>query len=75
MIGLSHERLGEEVCACVRTKEDSKLTIEQLIQFCSTKIAKFKIPSKLRIVEHFPKTQSGKVQKNVLKQQIKEKDA
>lgn len=63
MIGIPHERLGEEVCACVRVKEGSNLTIEDIKNFCKGNIAHFKIPSKLTIVESFPKTASGKIQK------------
>lgn len=71
MIGLPDERYGEEVCACVRVKEGADLTLEKIKEFSKGKIASFKIPSKLYIVEEFPKTASGKVQKFKLVQQFK----
>lgn len=71
VIGLPHERYGEEVCACVRIKEGANLTLEKINEFAKGKIASFKIPSKLQIVEEFPKTASGKVQKFKLVQQFK----
>lgn len=74
MIGLPHERLGEEVCACVRIRENSNLTKESLTEFCKGKIAHFKIPSQLRVVDHFPKTQSGKVQKHLLRKQFEKQN-
>ncbi|KAB0802824.1 hypothetical protein PPYR_05010 [Photinus pyralis] len=67
VIGLAHERLGEEVCACVKVQDGAELTLEAITEFCRGKLAKFKIPSQLRIVDEFPKTQSGKIQKFLLK--------
>lgn len=72
MIGLPHERLGEEVCACVRVRDGATLTLESIEKFSKGKIAKFKIPSKLKIVDEFPKTASGKIQKFKLVQQFKQ---
>ncbi|KAJ8936154.1 hypothetical protein NQ318_010565 [Aromia moschata] len=63
VIGLPNERLGEEVCACVRVKENCTLTLEELRSFCQGQIASFKIPSALEIIESFPVTTSGKIQK------------
>ncbi|XP_044268322.1 medium-chain acyl-CoA ligase ACSF2, mitochondrial isoform X2 [Tribolium madens] len=67
VIGLPHERLGEEVCACIRVKPGTNVTFEDIVSFCKGKLAHFKIPSKLKIVEEFPKTTSGKIQKFKLK--------
>lgn len=73
VIGLSHERLGEEVCACIKLREGAKLTHDSLIEFCKEKIANYKIPSQLRIVDSFPKTTSGKIKKFLLKEQFESK--
>jgi len=66
VIGVPHERLGEEVCACIRVQEGVSVTLESIKSFCKGKISHFKIPSKLNIVESFPKTASGKIQKFLL---------
>ncbi|KAF5305882.1 hypothetical protein FQA39_LY09121 [Lamprigera yunnana] len=70
VIGLPNERLGEEVCACVRIQEGSHFDHDSLIKFCKGKIANYKIPTQLRIVTSFPKTTSGKIQKFLLKKQF-----
>ncbi|KAK5649163.1 hypothetical protein RI129_004055 [Pyrocoelia pectoralis] len=70
IIGMKSERLGEEVCACVRVKPGSNLTLDSLKVFCKGKIANYKIPSHLKVMDTFPKTTSGKTQKFLLKQQI-----
>lgn len=71
MIGLPHERLGEEVCACLRVRKDAIVTLETVVGFCKGKISFFKIPSQVRIMNDFPKTTSGKIQKMKLVEQFK----
>ncbi|KAL3269657.1 hypothetical protein HHI36_008720 [Cryptolaemus montrouzieri] len=66
VIGLPHERLGEEVCACVKMCSDKILKLEEIVTFCEGKMAYFKIPRQLRIVDSFPRTISGKIQKYLL---------
>ena len=67
VIGVPDERLGEEVCAYIRVNENGKtLTRAQIVEFCKGKLAHFKHPKYVRIVESFPKTTSGKVQKFIL---------
>lgn len=71
VIGVPHERLGEEVCACIRVKGDANVTQEEIARFSKGKIAHFKIPSRVKIVKKFPKTTSGKIQKFKLVEQFK----
>ncbi|XP_072388328.1 medium-chain acyl-CoA ligase ACSF2, mitochondrial-like isoform X2 [Diabrotica undecimpunctata] len=71
IIGLPHDRLGEEVCACIRTKNDQQLTQKDLHDFCFGTIASFKIPTVVKVMTEFPKTVSGKVQKRKLVQMFK----
>lgn len=66
MIGLPHARLGEEVCACIRVKNNANVTLETVVEFCRGKLARFKIPSQVKVMQEFPKTASGKVQKREL---------
>ncbi|CAH1379105.1 unnamed protein product [Tenebrio molitor] len=70
VIGTSHARLGEEICACIRIKPGSNVTSETIANFCIGQLAYFKIPSKIKIMDEFPRTTSGKVQKFKLKEMI-----
>jgi fatty-acyl-CoA synthase len=63
VIGVPDARLGEELCAWVKLRPGSELTIEELRGYCAGKIAHFKIPRYLRVTEDFPMTITGKVQK------------
>ncbi|MFV8320546.1 AMP-binding protein [Mycobacterium sp. 23] len=64
VIGVPDERYGEEVMAVVKLRDGAaELTIDELREFCAGRIARFKIPRYLRIVEEFPMTVTGKVRK------------
>ncbi|KAG5899898.1 hypothetical protein JTB14_002450 [Gonioctena quinquepunctata] len=66
VIGLPHERLGEEVCACLKSRDGCQITEKEIREFCKGKIANFKIPSIVKTLDSFPTTTSGKIQKNEL---------
>lgn len=68
VIGVPDERMGEEVCAFVRLVADKLLPYDEMKAFCKGRMAHFKIPKFFRIVENFPKTSSGKVQKFKLRE-------
>jgi len=63
VIGVPDARYGEELCAWVKLRPGSALTAEQVREFCTGKIAHYKIPRYVRISESFPMTVTGKVQK------------
>ncbi|MDP7733737.1 AMP-binding protein [Mycobacterium paragordonae] len=69
VIGVPDERYGEEVMAVVKLRDGAaELTIEALREFCAGRIARFKIPRYLRIVDEFPMTVTGKVRKVEMRQ-------
>lgn len=61
VFGIPDERFGEQVCAWVRTR--SAMEPEAIREWCRGKIAHHKVPVLVRIVEEFPMTVTGKVQK------------
>ena len=63
VVGVPDPRYGEELCAWVRTKPGSSLTDEQLRDFCQGRLAHYKVPRYLLVVDEFPMTVTGKVQK------------
>ncbi|WP_346283903.1 AMP-binding enzyme [Streptomyces sp. SID6139] len=69
VIGRTHPDWGETVVAVVEA--DSAVTLEQLRGFLSTRLAKYKIPRDLVVVPSLPRTPSGKVQKHVLREQVR----
>jgi fatty-acyl-CoA synthase len=63
VFGLPDERLGEIVCAWVRLKPGHDLSGEDVRAYCKERIAHYKVPAHVRIVEEFPLTVTGKIQK------------
>jgi fatty-acyl-CoA synthase len=69
VIGVPDERLGEELMAWIVPRPDASLTDEAVRDFCQGQIARFKIPRYLKLVDGFPMTVTGKVQKFKLREQ------
>jgi fatty-acyl-CoA synthase len=64
VIGVPDERYGEELMVWVRLREGAEpLTAETLREFCTGKIAHYKIPRYVSIVNEFPMTVTGKIRK------------
>jgi acyl-coenzyme A synthetase/AMP-(fatty) acid ligase len=74
-VGYPDERLGEKVCAYVILKEAvSSITIEEMsAHLREHKVALQKHPERVEIVAAFPMTATGKVQKHLLRAELKEK--
>ena len=64
VIGVPDERYGEELMAWVRLRPGAEpLTAEALREFCAGKLAHYKVPRYVKIVEEFPMTVTGKIRK------------
>jgi fatty-acyl-CoA synthase len=63
VFGIPDEIFGEEIAAFVKLKADAATTPEGIRTFCKGKIASFKIPKHIKIVDEFPMTVTGKIQK------------
>jgi acyl-CoA synthetase (AMP-forming)/AMP-acid ligase II len=62
---------GEKVTAVAVLKEGRPLTIEEVKGHCRGKIAGYKIPKTLKVVESLPRNHTGKILKPVLRKQFK----
>ncbi|MGW2526882.1 AMP-binding protein [Streptomyces sp. NPDC001595] len=64
VVGVPHERYGEEVLACVIPRDPADPpTLQELRAHCEGQLAHYKIPSRLQVLDAFPMTVSGKVRK------------
>ncbi|XP_056263238.1 medium-chain acyl-CoA ligase ACSF2, mitochondrial-like [Pseudoliparis swirei] len=70
VVGVKDERLGEQVCACIRLRKDQTSSAEEIRAFCKGQISHFKIPHYVHFVDSYPLTVSGKIKKNLLKEQM-----
>jgi fatty-acyl-CoA synthase len=63
VIGVPDRKFGEEVMAWVCFREGLCATQEELIAFCKSRLAYFKVPRYWKFCESFPTTVTGKIQK------------
>ena len=64
VIGVPDAKYGEELCAWIRMQEGATpLTAESVREFCTGKLAHYKIPRYVEIVDEFPMTVTGKIRK------------
>ncbi|MFB8409623.1 AMP-binding protein [Streptomyces albidoflavus] len=69
VVGVPDGKYGEEVLACVIPKQNAgPLTLEELRAFCRDRLAHYKVPSRLQLLDAFPMTVSGKVRKIELRE-------
>ena len=72
VFGVSDERLGEEVGAWVQLREGEAVAAEELAEWAKGRIAHFKIPRHWRIVDGFPMTVTGKIQRFRIRELMEE---
>ncbi|XP_048773369.1 medium-chain acyl-CoA ligase ACSF2, mitochondrial-like [Ostrea edulis] len=63
VVGVPDKRLGEEICAWIQVKENQSISEEEIKSYCRDRLARYKIPRYIMIVNEFPLTVTGKVQK------------
>ncbi|MCP1292363.1 AMP-binding protein [Chromobacterium sp. S0633] len=73
VIGVPDERFGEELCAWIRLRDGESADADDIRAFCQGQIAHYKIPRYIEFVDSFPMTITGKIQKFVMREKMKEK--
>ncbi len=68
VVGVPSYKYGEEVGAFIITKEGHEVLPEDIRDYCRGKISWFKVPRYIKIVDSFPLTGSGKIQKFKLRE-------
>ena len=66
VFGIPDERFGEQVCAWIRTR--GAVEPEEIIAWCKGKISHQKVPAMVRVVDSFPMTVTGKIQKFAMRE-------
>ena len=72
VVGVPDEKYGEALCAWIILREGESLTEDEVRAFCQGQIAHYKIPRYIRFVDSFPMTVTGKIQKFLIRQRMKE---
>jgi long-chain acyl-CoA synthetase len=67
VIGVPHDELGEEVAAVVALKEGAETTADELRGYMKERVAAYKYPRTVHIVDELPKGPTGKILKREIK--------
>ncbi|WP_404457473.1 AMP-binding protein [Sutcliffiella horikoshii] len=68
IVGVPDEKFGEQVAAFIKVKPGESLDSQEVKDYCAGKISKYKIPYYVEIVDEYPMTASGKIQKFKLRE-------
>jgi malonyl-CoA/methylmalonyl-CoA synthetase len=68
VFGVPHPDFGEGVTAAVVRKPGATLSEQEIIDAVKTRLARYKVPKRVLLVDELPRNTMGKVQKNLLRQ-------
>ena len=68
VVGVAHAELGEEVAAFVTLRARAAADPDELIAFCRARLAGYKYPRRITIVDELPKSATGKILKAKLRE-------
>jgi len=71
VVGVPDAKYGEAVCACIRLRDGKAATEQEIREFCRDQIAHYKVPRYVHFMDSFPLTVSGKVQKYLIREQLR----
>tara|TARA_R110002110_G_scaffold26911_3_gene98529 strand:- start:40853 stop:42559 length:1707 start_codon:yes stop_codon:yes gene_type:complete len=70
VFGVADHRYGEQVCAWIKLREGSSVEVEHILEYCAGQITHFKVPRHVRLVDEFPMTVTGKIQKFLMREHM-----
>ena len=63
VFGIPDNRYGEQVCLWIKAKENRHIDEEKIREYLKFKLAYFKVPKYINVVQDYPMTVTGKLQK------------
>jgi long-chain acyl-CoA synthetase len=68
-IGVPHPTRGEQIKAFIVLKEGMTATEAEMIEFCATRLAKYKLPTMIEFRKELPKSNVGKILRKILREE------
>jgi acyl-CoA synthetase (AMP-forming)/AMP-acid ligase II len=68
VLGIEDDILGEAIKACVVLKDEKSCTKKEIVAHCRRNLPAYKVPHQVQFYQRLPKTTSGKIKKNELRQ-------
>ncbi|WP_236783974.1 AMP-binding protein [Azospirillum humicireducens] len=75
VIGIADAQWGEVGCAFIVPRAGCSVTEQGVIDHCRSRLARFKTPKRIVIADELPRTASGKLRKNLLREQYRNETA
>ncbi|WP_208028992.1 class I adenylate-forming enzyme family protein [Rhabdothermincola sediminis] len=63
VVGIPHEVLGEDIAAFVVPRPAARLDPEEVSGFCASRLADYKVPRRVHVIDSLPRNATGKVLK------------
>ena len=73
VVGLADAEWGQRVAAAIQVKHGKTLSPEEIMRFARQEIAAYKIPRQIHLVKAFPRTASGKIQRQAVRKGFDER--
>jgi non-ribosomal peptide synthetase component E (peptide arylation enzyme) len=70
IVGIPDARLGERNCLCAILKPGAQITLNEIIALLKDRVADYKLPEELVVMDEFPMTPSGKIRRAELLKQL-----
>jgi acyl-CoA synthetase (AMP-forming)/AMP-acid ligase II len=70
VVGEPDDYWGEVVTAVVTLRAGTTFTLDELTEHCTGRLAKYKFPQRLVVVDELPKNQTGKIRKGVIRRSL-----
>jgi long-chain acyl-CoA synthetase len=68
VVGIPDQYRGEKVKAYVALRPGTQASVDELIEHCRSQLARYKVPSEIRILASLPKTAVGKILHRALRE-------
>jgi acyl-CoA synthetase (AMP-forming)/AMP-acid ligase II len=72
IVGAPDARLGEKNCMCAVLKPGASLTLEEVVGFLRGRVADYKLPEQLVVMDNLPMTPTGKIRRPELVKRVQE---
>ena len=70
VVGASHEKLGEVPVVFVVPEDETEFETDDLLDYCSEYLARYKVPDEVVVTNAIPRTGSGKTMRFKLQEQL-----
>jgi fatty-acyl-CoA synthase len=74
VVGIPDEKWGETVVAVVSLADESSVTLEALRDYGAARLARYKLPHRVKVVEWVPRNASGKLEKPIIRALVEAED-